>query len=98
MSAGETSRPAISGKARASFALAVLSLGLGAVASVLVLPLGIVCLALAVLALRDISRSQRRLKGRLVAIVSIALEVTGMVVFLFLVPAAREVVHRTNSI
>jgi hypothetical protein len=81
-------------KALASVALAALTVGLWAFADVpplAVLPLGVACIALAVLASRDIRRSDGTLAGRWLAVAAIWSELAAMVCFVLLLPAVQKV-------
>jgi hypothetical protein len=91
MSTGLTCRAKISRKAAVSVVLAMLSLCLWAFTKIPALPVGVACLVLAILALRDIRRSQAELRGRQLARGSIAIELAGMLSFLVMVPAVQRV-------
>jgi hypothetical protein len=83
-----------SAKSVVCFLLAVLSTCIWAFTEVPPLAVVLVvvaCVALGVLALRDIRRSQGTLTGRWLAIGGIASELAAMAVFLGLVPAVHKV-------
>ena len=91
MSFGLPCRAETSRKAVASLVLAILSLCLWAFTNIPALPVGVVCLVLAFLALWDVGRSQGELRGRPLACWSIVIELAGMLIFLGLVPAVQRV-------
>src|SRR4051812_43754609 len=85
------SEQTVSGKSAAGLGLAVLSVGLWSFTDLPALPVGIASLVLAVLGLRDIRRSEGRLKGEGLASASIVAEAVALLVFLLLVPAVQKV-------
>ena len=85
---------AISVKAMASLALAVLSTCVWAftdVSPLSVAPIALVCVILAVFALYDIRRSQGILAGRWLAVGGICTGIGSTLIFLGLVPAVQTV-------
>lgn len=90
------SEPVLSGKATAGFLLGCASLGLWFVLGPWALLGALPSAVLAFLARRDIARSAGRLTGASVANITFVVLVVGLVLFLYLIPAAEEV-HYTAA-